>query len=117
MSRFQARTGARLHWRALVKTTGALEASRASHALAWHLVECADPTQPEAHCPVGVDMLKTGADPDGHCLVDGTCPRCAVADAPVPPANAPAPTPVPADSPVEVSSESTDDLLVPPCAS
>jgi hypothetical protein len=90
MSRFQARTGERLHWRAHVRTTGALESSRASHALSWHLVECAHPTQLDAHCPVGVHLLSTGADPDGHCLVDAECPRCALANAPVPSATAPA---------------------------
>lgn len=117
MSRFQARTGARLRWRAHVRTTGALESSRVSHALSWHLVECADPIQLESHCPVGVDLLSTGADPDGHCLVDGTCPRCALANAPVAPASIQASTPVPADVPVELPTESPADLLVPPCVS
>ncbi len=108
MSRFQARGGKRLHWRALVRTTGALESSRTTHALSWHLVECANPALLESHCPVGVDMLSTGADPDGHCLVDGECPRCALANAPLPPTDVPVPTPtpVPADSPLELSTES-----------
>ena len=91
MSRFQVRTGERLHWRALVRTTGALDGSRASHGLAWHLVECTDPTQLDSHCPVGVDLLSTGADPDGHCVVDGTCPRCALAHAPALALDEPAP--------------------------
>lgn len=78
MSLFQARAGERLHWRALVRTNGALESSRATHGLSWHMVECADPTQLEAHCPLGVEMLSAGADPDGHCLVDGACPRCSL---------------------------------------
>ena len=102
MSRFQVRSGQRLHWRALVRTTGALEASRAStHALSWHLVECTDPAQLDSHCAVGADLLSTGADPDGHCLLNGTCPRCALANAPLPPASVAAP----ADSPLEVSME------------
>jgi hypothetical protein len=99
MSRFQERTGERLHWRALVRTTGALDTSRASHGLSWHLVECADPTQPQSHCPVGADLLSTGADPDGHCLVDGTCPRCA-------------PTPISTESQLEHASEGTADVPV-----
>jgi hypothetical protein len=101
MTRFQARGGERLHWRALVRTTGALESSRISHGLSWHLVECADPTQLGSHCPVGVDLLTAGADPDGHCLVNGTCPRCALENAQTPFASFPGPTPVPVDSPVE----------------
>jgi hypothetical protein len=117
MSRFQARTGERLHWRALVRTTGALDSSRASHGLSWHLVECADPTQTDSHCSVGVHLLSTGADPDGHCLVDATCPRCALATAPVPPANTPAATLLPADTPPELSSESPSVLPVQPLVS
>ena len=105
MSRFQARTGERLHWRAHVRTTGVLETSRTSHGLSWHLVECADPTQLDSHCPVGVDKLSTGADPDGHCLVDGACPRCELANAPEAPADIQASTPVPADVPVELPTE------------
>ncbi len=107
MSRFQARSGERLHWRAHVTTVGDHQSSRASHGLSLHLVECADPIQLDAHCPVGVEMLSTGADPDGHCLVNGTCPRCTLANAPVPP------TPLPADS-LERSSDSPSDLPVSP---
>ena len=89
MTRFNARVGERLHWRAIVRTRGALESSRTSHSLVWHLVECAEPTRLDAHCAVGVDLLTSGADPDGHCLVDGACPRCALANAPVPSATIP----------------------------
>jgi hypothetical protein len=28
------------------------------------------------HCPEGRRLLSTGDDPDGHCLLDGVCPRC-----------------------------------------
>ena len=116
MSRFQARTGERLHWRAHVKTMGVLETSRTSHGLAWHLVECADPARFESHCPVGMDRLGTGADPDGHCLVDGICPRCALQNATEAHADVPAPTttPVPFDSPLEPSSELAADPPVSP---
>jgi hypothetical protein len=114
MSRFQARTGERLHWRAHVPTSGALETSRAAQGLSWHLVECADATRLDAHCPVGVGRLSTGTDPDGHCLVDGACPRCALANAPTPAANIPAPMPVPGDSALALLSEAPTDLPVPP---
>lgn len=115
MSRFQARSGERLHWRALVRTNGALEISRASHGLSWHLVECAGPTQLGSHCPVGADLLSTGADPDGHCLVNGTCPRCELENARLASENIAdtAPTPMPADSPLERSPEPPADLPLP----
>ena len=48
---------------------------RAARPLAWHLVECSDASVPEAHCAVGRRLLSDGADPDGHCLIDGTRPR------------------------------------------
>ena len=114
MSRFQLRAGERLHWRAIVRTTGALESSRGSHSLMWHLVECADPARPDAHCPEGLRLLSAGADPDGHCLVDAECPRCAVANASAPPATAAAVVLVTADTSPERSSESP---AVPPVAS
>ena len=84
MSRFLSRTGERLHWRVTVQTDGRLDPSRATRPLAWHLVECEDPSQASAHCPEGQRMMKTGAiDPDGHCLIDGVCARCEVDTAPV----------------------------------
>ena len=52
--------------------------------MAWHLVECADPVLAAAHCSEGNLLLAAGADPDGHCLVDGACPRCALLTAPPP---------------------------------
>jgi len=63
----------------------------------WHLVACADPTRLDAHCPVGLELLSSGVDPEGHCLVDGECPRCALANAPVLPPTAPSP-PLAADT-------------------
>jgi hypothetical protein len=69
-----------------VQTAGTLDPSRASRALAWHLVECVDPAQDSAHCPQGQLLLATGGDPDGHCLLDGACVRCAMAIVPDPPA-------------------------------
>ena len=81
MSRFNTRTGVRLHWRAIVRTNGTLDPSRASPLLAWHLVECANPTQDSAHCQEGQRLLGTGSDPDGHCLILNMCPRCAMISA------------------------------------
>jgi hypothetical protein len=106
MSRFQSRTGQRLHWRAIVRTTGLLDSSRSSQALAWHLVECADPADANSHCALGQQMLSTGADADGHCLIDGVCPRCALATASLPPPTTLAITLAAADAPPNDSCES-----------
>jgi hypothetical protein len=76
MSRFQTRTGDRIRWRVIVQTEGRLDPSRAARPLAWHLVECGDPSSKDAHCEQGRQLLAVGADPDGHCLVDGECSRC-----------------------------------------
>ncbi len=77
MSRFQTRGGARLHWRVIVQSTGKLDPSRiAARTMAWHMVECVDPLLASAHCQQGQVLLAAGGDPDGHCLIDATCPRC-----------------------------------------
>jgi hypothetical protein len=39
-------------------------------------VECTDPERPEAHCEVGRLLMGTAGNPDGHCQIDGACPRC-----------------------------------------
>ena len=77
MPRFQARDGKRLHWRATVQSASKQDESRIGPKMAWHLVECADPLLEGAHCPEGRLLLAAGGDPDGHCLIDDTCPRCA----------------------------------------
>jgi hypothetical protein len=66
----------RLLWRVVVGTAG-LDPSRPSRPLSWHLASCANPVSPEAHCAEGRRMITTMADPDGHCLLNGECPRCA----------------------------------------
>jgi len=43
----------------------------------WHLAGCTEPGNPEAHCATGQALMKDGIDPDGHCLIDDACPRCA----------------------------------------
>ncbi len=76
MARFQTSAGERLRWRVIVQTDGRLDPSRAARPLAWHLMECADAALADGHCPTGRRLMAEGADPDGHCLIDGTCPRC-----------------------------------------
>jgi hypothetical protein len=68
----------RLRWRVVVRagTAGKLDPSRPSRPLAWHLVTCTDSESPEAHCAEGRRLIASGDDPDGHCLLDGVCPRC-----------------------------------------
>jgi len=62
----------RRRWRVVVGT-GSLDPSRPSRPLAWHLAECQD----DAHCGQGVLRIAEGGDPDGHCLINGQCARCA----------------------------------------
>lgn len=72
----KATTAARLRWRVVVRTDGKLDPSRATRPLAWHLVTCVDPETPESHCAEGRQLIIDTQDPDGHCLLDGICPRC-----------------------------------------
>ena len=65
----------RLSWRAFVH----IDNQNTVHTT-WHLVGCADPGQPAAHCPEGQRLLESGGDLEGHCLIDGQCPRCAPHD-------------------------------------
>ena len=81
MTRFQARDGKRLHWRVTVQSASKQDGSRGPK-MAWHLVDCADPVLESAHCLEGRLLLAANGDPDGHCLVDEACPRCAVLNAP-----------------------------------
>jgi hypothetical protein len=68
----------RIRWRVVVRTgaTGKMDPSRPSRPLAWHLASCTASEDPDVHCPEGRRLLAAGDDPDGHCLVDGICPRC-----------------------------------------
>lgn len=67
---------ARLRWRVVVRTEGKLDQSRSSRPLSWHLISCAAPDRPDAHCPEGRRRLTEVDDPDGHCLLSDVCPRC-----------------------------------------
>jgi hypothetical protein len=74
MTRFAS--ASRLRWRVVVRTEGQLDQSRATRPLAWHLASCSAAELADAHCRAGGQLLARGDDPDGHCLVDGACPRC-----------------------------------------
>ena len=67
----------RLRWRAIVRVGPKLDAARGQRPLAWHLVECTDPERADNHCEVGRVLMGTAGNPDGHCQVGGSCPRCA----------------------------------------
>jgi hypothetical protein len=41
------------------------------------MVACRAPLDPEQHCQQGRNLMESVGDPDGHCLIDGSCPRCA----------------------------------------
>jgi hypothetical protein len=66
----------RVRWRVTVRPAAATaHADRTAGRMAWHLADCTGGL--EGHCPEGQRQLAAGGDPDGHCLVDGTCGRCA----------------------------------------
>ena len=69
-------TTPRLRWRVVVRVEGKLDPSRPSRPLAWHLVTCGDVDLADSHCEEGRRLLLTGGDPEGHCWLDGVCPRC-----------------------------------------
>jgi hypothetical protein len=87
-ARVQAPDRGRLRWRAIVRVGQKLDASRGQQPLAWHLVECAEPSRSGNHCEVGRLLMATDGNPDGHCLVEGACPRCPEAVTPVETASA-----------------------------
>jgi hypothetical protein len=68
----------RLRWRVVVRTgaKGKIDPSRPSRPLAWHLTTCTESELLDAHCAEGRRLIASGDDPDGHCLLDGVCPRC-----------------------------------------
>ena len=68
--------GERLPWRAVVHP-GQGDAVQTS----WHLAGCAAPLEAGAHCPEGQRLFESLGEPDGHCLVDGICVRCAAVTA------------------------------------
>ena len=69
-------TRARLRWRAIIHAEQKLDPARGQPPVAWHLADCDDPARSEAHCELGRRLLASDGNPDGHCRVAGTCPRC-----------------------------------------
>jgi hypothetical protein len=67
---------ARLRWRAVIHAGQKFDPARGQQPVAWHLAECDDPAQWEAHCDIGRHLMATDGNPDGHCQVAGVCPRC-----------------------------------------
>ena len=77
MSRFQQSTGPRLWWRVIVRPQLATNLAESLSPLSWHLSHCQAPGQADAHCTDGRLRLNLSGDPDGHCMLGETCPRCA----------------------------------------
>ncbi len=73
--------GPRLYWRAVVQGNRKPGDGHVETGLAWHLAGCEAPSVAASHCPEGQRLMVEQKNPDGHCLVDGTCPRCALATA------------------------------------
>ena len=81
----QTPSSERLRWRAIVHASHKLDTSGGPR-LAWHLASCAEPGALESHCEVGRLLMAGDGNPDGHCMVEGVCPRCPTSSTP------PAPT-------------------------
>src|SRR5437867_6089826 len=62
----------RLRWRAVVHVH-----DRDTIHTTWHLGDCTAPLNAANHCPEGQRLLGTVGDPEGHCLINGVCGRCA----------------------------------------
>lgn len=69
-------TQTRLRWRAVIHAGQKLDPARGQPPVAWHLADCDEPARPEAHCDLGRHLIASDGNPDGHCLVNGVCPRC-----------------------------------------
>lgn len=55
------------------------------------MADCTQPSRIEAHCElVGRGLMALDGNPDGHCEVNGVCPRCQLAAAEPEPAAVPA---------------------------
>jgi len=75
----------RFRWRAVIHAGQKLDPARGLQPVAWHLAECDSPTEVESHCEIGRHLIATDGNPDGHCLVGGTCLRCPPAATAAPP--------------------------------
>jgi len=66
----------RFRWRAVIRSGAKLDPSAGHPSVAWHLAECRAPADLEAHCETGRRLIDIDGNPDGHCLLEGECPRC-----------------------------------------
>jgi hypothetical protein len=68
----------RLRWRVLVGPAALPRStpSRPSRPLSWDLLTCSDAARVAAHGEEDRRLIATTDDPNGHCLLDGVCPRC-----------------------------------------
>ena len=73
----QASTTPRLQWRVVVNSTAKKGVQGSMGHLAWHMSACTSPDQVDSHCAVGQESLAALGNPEGHCMVDGVCLRCA----------------------------------------
>jgi hypothetical protein len=90
----------RFRWRAVIHSGKKVDSSSGGPSVSWHLADCDDPASAEAHCEIGRHLIATDGNPDGHCQVGGTCPRCPeVAEAAAAAAQASQPTPPPEPQP------------------
>jgi hypothetical protein len=75
--------GPRTYWRAVVRTGGAVSASRERDRVEWHLAACEVPGGGTGkHCTEGQHLIETVGHPDGHCIIDGTCGLCGAPERP-----------------------------------
>src|SRR5262249_13076458 len=66
----------RFRWRAVIHAGQKIDPARGLQPVAWHLAECEDTWRSESPCEIGRHLIATDGNPDGHCYVHGTCPRC-----------------------------------------
>lgn len=66
----------RLFWKAVIRVGSRFGATREGDRVEWHLAACSAPDGGE-HCPEGQRLLDQMGQPDGHCVITGTCGRCA----------------------------------------
>ena len=67
---------ARLFWKAVIRVGARFGATREGDRVEWHLSGCAAPEGGE-HCSEGQRLLDLNGQPDGHCVINGVCGRCA----------------------------------------
>jgi hypothetical protein len=67
----------RVYWRAVVRTSGQVGATRGDRdRVEWHLAACSAPQEEGSHCTEGRHLIETIGHPDGHCIINGVCGLC-----------------------------------------